>query len=202
MKWSTVTGDDFGRSIRWAKKQANKVNEQIREKLMSDEPTKDRAEEVAAKLFPDPEAMGPENLRAAIAAALREYAASETQRAEQAEAKADWLEQSYASLKMQLRVCDEIRAERDALRADKARLEQRIKDDNKSYGYELRDPAGTVWDECKRLQADKARLDWLEANSETSFNPPPLKRMPLVLWTSGVSMRAAIDAARQQEGKP
>ena len=32
-EWRTVSGSDFGRSIRWARTQTNQVNRQIREKL-------------------------------------------------------------------------------------------------------------------------------------------------------------------------
>ena len=45
---------------------------------------------------------------------------------------------------------------------------EKLKQAHRDFGYELRDPAGTIWDECKRLQEelkearkDAARLDHL-----------------------------------------
>lgn len=60
---------------------------------------------------------------------------------------------------------------RDRLEQSEAALaeaKQRILDDNEAYGCELLDPAGTIWDHAKKLEAqlaearrDSERLDWL-----------------------------------------
>ena len=80
------------------------------------------------------------------------------------------------------------------LRAEVERLKQQIKDDNRSYGCELRDPNGTIWEQAakdyaraERAEADKARLDWLESPAGFDWQ-----------WNSAHSVivrRAAIDAA-------
>lgn len=107
----------------------------------------------------------------------------------------------------------------DRLRARVAELEARILSDNKAYGCELRDPNGTIWEyaetlkkrvaelelqtfDIKKLEADKARLDWLETGQhETVF----LSRYDggTEFWIKGylhlgvfLTLRAAIDAAR------
>ena len=46
----------------------------------------------------------------------------------------------------------------------------------------------------ERAEQDSARLDWLEKNKETSYNPPVLSRVTLG-WPLGTSLRDAIDAA-------
>ena len=45
---------------------------------------------------------------------------------------------------------DAIIAERDQLRAEVERLKKQIKDDNRSYGCELRDPYGTIWEQATK----------------------------------------------------
>ena len=49
-------------------------------------------------------------------------------------------------------------AERDQLRARVTTLEQRILDDNKAFGCELRDPNGTIWEHADKLQKENADL--------------------------------------------
>lgn len=39
------------------------------------------------------------------------------------------------------------------LQAECARLRAAYLQQSKDFGYELRDPNGTIWDECRRLQA-------------------------------------------------
>lgn len=70
-----------------------------------------------------------------------------------------------------LNACVEYRAMVDKLECENAALKQRILDDNKAYGCELRDPSGTIWDHAKRLERenaalreDKERLDYMEKN--------------------------------------
>ena len=48
--------------------------------------------------------------------------------------------------------------ERDQLRAEVERLTKQIKDDSRSYGCELRDPNGTIWEQAAkdRARAEKA----------------------------------------------
>jgi len=53
-----------------------------------------------------------------------------------------------------------ITAERDQLRAEVERLKKQIKDDNRSYGCELRDPYGTIWQQATN---DHARAERAEA---------------------------------------
>lgn len=47
--------------------------------------------------------------------------------------------------------CAQLIAENDALK-------QRILDDNKSYGCELRDPSGTIWEHTTKLQKENTAL--------------------------------------------
>lgn len=92
------------------------------------------------------------------------------------------------------------------LERDVAALKQRIIDDNRAHGCELRDPSGTIWDHAKRLQdenaalrADKERLEWLE--------DAPIERLVRIthlLITNDLDIckvSAAIDAA-QKEAQP
>ena len=51
--------------------------------------------------------------------------------------------------------------ERDQLRAEVKSLKKKIKDDNFSYGCELRDPYGTIWEQAT---ADHARAEKAEAD--------------------------------------
>ena len=92
--------------------------------------------------------------------------------------------------------------ERDQLRAEVERLTKQIKDDNRSYGCELRDPNGTIWEQAAKdharaeraeaerdaLAKDKARLDWLSV-SDAWFDFPATGAF------TPETMRAAIDAA-------
>ena len=50
------------------------------------------------------------------------------------------------------------------LRAEVERLKQQIKDDNRSYGCELRDPNGTIWEQAAKdhARAEKAEAECLE----------------------------------------
>ena len=73
--------------------------------------------------------------------------------------------------------CDECDARTTALtaeiahlRAEVERLKKQIKDDNRSYGCELRDPNGTIWEQAakdharaERAEAEVKRLGHLEA---------------------------------------
>ena len=63
--------------------------------------------------------------------------------------------------------CDECDARTTALtaeiahlRAEVERLKKQIKDDNRSYGCELRDPNGTIWEQAAK---DHARAERAEA---------------------------------------
>lgn len=47
-----------------------------------------------------------------------------------------------------------------SLRAENERLTKQIKDDNRSYGCELRDPNGTIWEQATK---DHARAERAEA---------------------------------------
>ena len=46
------------------------------------------------------------------------------------------------------------------LRAEVERLKKQIKDDNRSFGCELRDPNGTIWEQAAK---DLARAEKAEA---------------------------------------
>jgi hypothetical protein len=52
----------------------------------------------------------------------------------------------------------------DRLRAEVERLKKQIKDDNRSYGCELRDPYGTIWEQATK---DLARAERAEAELAT-----------------------------------
>ena len=92
--------------------------------------------------------------------------------------------------------------ERDQLRAEVERLTKQIKDDSRSYGCELRDPNGTIWEQAAKdharaeraeaerdaLAKDKARLDWLSV-SDAWFDYPATGAF------TPDTIRAAIDAA-------
>ena len=86
-------------------------------------------------------------------------------------------------------------------------LKQRILDDNKAYGCELRDPYGTIWDHAKRLQQenaalreDKERLDWLNIHMECHCHDED--GFHSWLWVKAPAtnkdLRAASDAARKE----
>lgn len=86
------------------------------------------------------------------------------------------------------------------LERDVAALKQRIIDDNRAHGCELRDPSGTIWDHAKRLQdenaalrADKERLEWLISKAPFNFFKE--------LGPDLVKGRQQIDAA-QKEAQP
>ena len=54
-----------------------------------------------------------------------------------------------------------VKDERDQLRVEVERLKKQIKDDNRSYGCELRDPNGTIWEQATkdRARAERAELE-------------------------------------------
>jgi len=54
----------------------------------------------------------------------------------------------------------ELSSELARLRAEVERLMKQIKDDNRSYGCELRDPNGTIWEQATK---DRARAERAEA---------------------------------------
>ena len=91
------------------------------------------------------------------------------------------------------------------LERENAALKQRIIDDNRAYGCELRDPSGTIWDHAKRLQdenaalrADKERLDWLDQKIVSSW----LDGEDFVVWDKSspqpCSIREWLDSARKE----
>lgn len=51
-------------------------------------------------------------------------------------------------------VCEEVKQ----LERENTALKQRILDDNKAYGCEIRDPSGTIWDHAQKLQKENAAL--------------------------------------------
>ena len=53
--------------------------------------------------------------------------------------------------------------ERDRFRAEVEQLKKQIKDDNRSYGCELRDPNGTIWEQAAK---DRARAERAEAERD------------------------------------
>ena len=53
-----------------------------------------------------------------------------------------------------------LRLENDQLRAEVERLTKQIKDDNRAFGCELRDPYGTIWEQATK---DHARAERAEA---------------------------------------
>ena len=68
--------------------------------------------------------------------------------------------------------------ERDQLRAEVERLTKQIKDDNRAYGCELRDPNGTIWEQAAKdharaeraeaeIATERERLDYLALNMGT-----------------------------------
>ncbi len=65
--------------------------------------------------------------------------------------------------------CARERCARKELQQEIARLNQRILDDNKAYGCELRDPAGTIWDHAAQLQQEVARLTTLYNDTKTDL---------------------------------
>lgn len=50
------------------------------------------------------------------------------------------------------------KCEIDALRARVKELEEEIKDLHKSFGCELRDPYGTIWEQCAASEAANSRI--------------------------------------------
>ena len=56
-----------------------------------------------------------------------------------------------------------LREDQVTLRAEVERLKKQIKDDNRSYGCELRDPNGTIWEQAAK---DRARAERAEAERD------------------------------------
>lgn len=85
---------------------------------------------------------------------------------------------------------------------------QRILDDNKAYGCELLDPAGTIWDHAKKLEAQLAETRRALADADiiaenTSLDGSREWKNETWLHRGQVLVvieRAAIDAARKQGG--
>ena len=63
-----------------------------------------------------------------------------------------------------------ITAERDQLRAEVERLTKQIKDDNRSYGCELRDPNGTIWQQATKDHARAERAEAAETVALAKWN--------------------------------
>jgi hypothetical protein len=61
-------------------------------------------------------------------------------------------------------------AERDQLRAEVERLTKQIKDDNRSYGCELRDPNGTIWQQATKDHARAERAEAAETVALANWN--------------------------------
>ena len=59
---------------------------------------------------------------------------------------------------------DDLIGENVKLRADLERLTKQIKDDHRSYGCELRDPNGTIWEQAAKdhARAEKAEAECVE----------------------------------------
>jgi hypothetical protein len=60
--------------------------------------------------------------------------------------------------------CEKLETELARLRAEVERLKKQIKDDNRAYGCELRDPNGTIWEQAAKdyARAEKAEAECLE----------------------------------------
>ena len=88
------------------------------------------------------------------------------------------------------------------LESENAALKQRILDDNKAYGCEIRDPSGTIWDYAQKLQKenaslreDKARMDHLACG----FDFPKLHDGKWHCFAGEFfTLREAIDAERKE----
>ena len=63
--------------------------------------------------------------------------------------------------------CEKLETELAHLRAEVERLKKQIKDDNRSYGCELRDPNGTIWEQAAK---DHARAERAEAEVQAFQN--------------------------------
>ena len=71
------------------------------------------------------------------------------------------LETELAALRAEIATCKDASESLIAvLRAENARLEKQIADDNRSYGCELLDPCGTIWEQAA---LDRARAERAEA---------------------------------------
>jgi chromosome segregation ATPase len=51
-------------------------------------------------------------------------------------------------------LCRKLECERDEARGQRDEWKAKYIQQNKDLGYELRDPNGTIWSECKRLQSE------------------------------------------------
>jgi len=119
---------------------------------------------------------------------------------------------------------ERMRREKDAdltaLRARVTTLEQRILDDNKAFGCELRDPNGTIWEHADKLQKenadlrrDREDLDWLEKHFHEVRRQDPGPTMDcepvrFSVWTPEhgrtnrfTDLRSAVRAARAKDAK-
>jgi hypothetical protein len=100
-------------------------------------------------------------------------------------------------------------AERDRLRAEVERWKKQIKDDNRSYGCELRDPNGTIWQQATKDRAraeraeaelitERARLDYLGLHMGTALVAHALN----CDYSRCFPIRDAIDLAMKNETNP
>jgi hypothetical protein len=111
---------------------------------------------------------------------------------------------------------DDLIAQNVELRAKVERLKKQIKDDNRSYGCELRDPNGTIWEQATKdraraeraeaeLAKERARLDaviydcWvIHKGNENAYAVRSLGEY-ITHWVA--TPRAAIDAAMKEGAK-
>ena len=115
------------------------------------------------------------------------------------------------------------RAHLAARDAEIERLREALAQAHKDYGFELRDPNGTIWQYADRvtkerdalradveaLREDAARLDWLQKRLhgvDFEYAQDELKAAPMLLIALPESarvsknLRATVDAAMRQEG--
>jgi hypothetical protein len=93
-------------------------------------------------------------------------------------------------------VFDDLREERDQLRAEVERLKKQIKDDNRSYGCELRDPYGTIWEQATN---DHARAELAEAILGELQELHGCSRELIVHWCAHAAQRSlGLDQTRAE----
>ena len=84
------------------------------------------------------------------------------------------------------------------LRAEVERLTKQIKDDNRAYGCELRDPNGTIWEQAAkdhaRAERAEAALAFIASNGGTTHETECGPISCNGSWCAEQA-RAAIDAA-------